>query len=64
MKFIAESTGIDEDILVWEDIPYESIIPSEEFISLFKKNSEVFDFVGETGRRTVTYGKSCLCFHH
>ncbi len=53
MKFIAETTGVDEDVLVWDDIPFESVTPSQEFISLFKKNSDVFDFVGETGRRTV-----------
>jgi hypothetical protein len=54
MKFIQETTGISEDIQVWEDIPLDDCIrPSEDFIALYKKNSSVFDFIQEAGRRTI-----------
>jgi hypothetical protein len=54
MKFIQETTGISEDIQVWEDIPLnDKIQPSEEFIALYTKNSAVFDFIQEAGRRTI-----------
>jgi len=54
MKFIQETTGISEDIQVWEDIPWDcNITPSEEFIALYKKNCSVFDFIQEAGRRTI-----------
>lgn len=54
MQYIAETTEIDEDVRVWESIPLdETVSPSDDFINLFQKNSTVFDFIGETGRRTV-----------
>jgi hypothetical protein len=54
MVFIQETTGISEDIQVWEDIPLDdNVRPSEAFIALYKQNSSVFDFIQEAGRRTI-----------
>jgi hypothetical protein len=54
MPFIAEATEIDETQVVWEEINFdETVTPSPEFTDLYKKNCSVFDFIGETGRRTI-----------
>ncbi|KAI8904062.1 hypothetical protein EDD86DRAFT_213827 [Gorgonomyces haynaldii] len=54
MPFISESTEVQEDQEVWENIPVdESIAPCAEFVELFKKNCSVFEFETEASRRTV-----------
>lgn len=54
MQFISESTEVQEDQQVWENIPVdESIVPCAEFVKLFKKNCSVFEFETEASRRTV-----------
>ena len=54
MPFISESTEVQEDQEVWENIPVdESIAPCAEFVDLFKKNCSVFEFETEASRRTV-----------
>ena len=54
MPFIVETTGIQEEEQVWENIPVDDgIKPSEEFVELFKKNCSVFEFNLEASRRTV-----------
>lgn len=54
MPFISESTEVQEDQEVWENIPVdESIVPCAEFVELFKKNCSVFEFESEASRRTV-----------
>jgi hypothetical protein len=54
MPFISESTEVQEDQEVWENIPVdESIVPRAEFVELFKKNCLVFEFETEASRRTV-----------
>ena len=54
MPFISESTEVQENQEVWENIPVdESIVPCAEFVELFKKNCSVFEFETEASRRTV-----------
>lgn len=54
MPFISESTEVEENQEVWENIPVdESIVPCAEFVELFKKNCSVFEFETEASRRTV-----------
>ena len=54
ISFISEATGIQEDTQVWEEIPIDgSVVPSDEFVELFKKNCSVFEFEAEASRRTV-----------
>ena len=54
MPFISEATGVEDYEQVWENIPVDdSIVPSEEFVELFKKNCSVFEFGAEASRRTL-----------
>ncbi len=54
MPFISEATGVEDYEQVWENIPIDhSIVPSEEFVELFKKNCSVFEFGAEASRRTL-----------
>jgi len=47
-------SGVEDYEQVWENIPVDdSIVPSEEFVELFKKNCSVFEFGAEASRRTL-----------
>ncbi|KAJ3112491.1 hypothetical protein HDU96_004508 [Phlyctochytrium bullatum] len=54
MVFISETTEVQTNQEVWENMPVdESIAPCAEFVELFKKNTSVFEFETEASRRTV-----------
>jgi hypothetical protein len=54
MQFIHETTDVAEDIEVWDNIPLDdTIVPTDEFMSLYEKNCKVFELGQEAGRRTV-----------
>ena len=54
MEDIHHATGIKDITLVWESIPVDNTVdPSPDFVELFKKNCETFDFQSEAGKRTI-----------
>ena len=53
MAYLAETTGIDEDVVSWDDIPFVEIEAPEAFVSLFQQNACVFDFISEATKRTI-----------
>jgi hypothetical protein len=52
---VLATTGVDYDLhQEWDDIAINSdLVPSDEFVALFKKNASVFFMNSEASRRTV-----------